>query len=61
MIKDSDLPPLPQLIPAADPAFTMRCMTDDALRSIQREAFEAGMRKAALRPTANGVSSSQQN
>lgn len=44
---DSDLPPLPQLVPVANSAFTMRCMTDDALRELQREAFKAGMEKAA--------------
>lgn len=62
MIKDTDLPPLPQLYPVANAALTMRCMTDDALRALQREAFEAGMRKAASvqhRPTSMGVGSLQ--
>lgn len=48
MIKDSDLPPLQQLFPVDNPAFTMRCMTDDALREIQREAYKAGLLKAAI-------------
>lgn len=43
---DADLPPLPQLLPVADTAFHMRCMTDDALRELQREAFKAGLQKA---------------
>lgn len=47
MIKDADLPRLPQPIPVAGPAFTMRCMTDDAIREIQREAFKAGLLKAS--------------
>lgn len=45
---DADLPPLPQLIPVASPVFTMRCMTDDALRELQREAFNAALWKAAV-------------
>lgn len=45
-MSNDNLPPLPQLFPVADPAFTMRCMTDDALRALQREAFDAGRRTA---------------
>lgn len=47
MIKDTDLPPLPPLVAVPAPAFTMRCLSDDAIRAIQREAYKAGMERAA--------------
>lgn len=47
MITDADLPPLRQLIPVGMPAATLTCLSDDALRAMQREAYTAGLLKAA--------------